>query len=546
MMNSPVTGDAGARPERTASRRRHGPLLLIAAVTLINFCVMPLHHYRGDALFVQAAAVGLINNGALSIPPENLQFAGARGQYYHQNTRTGLWYSKYGVMNTLMYMPPLLVERMARSWLDYNYTTPLRILLLNAYNLLLASLIAVYLWKLAAMYTRNHLVVSGFVLLVFYSTFSWYYLRAHGFEIFQLLFFTGCCYHFLAAHRCALDPSETAQRSMKRHLCLCSGYLICLCLTKLVFVLLIPLLVGFFLFAGYRRSEPLVAYPFRRLRQQARTLVPCMLLPLALLCVVILLVNQYKFGSPLNTGYRQWSANRNLFSGNLFTGLSGYLFHSHKSVFLYFPLLPLAAVGLPRCLRKWSWDFLFVLSVFAVFLLVNSKFCDWKGSWGYGPRYLLFVLPCLSLPLVVVPEVLASRPRRFRTGCLVLVTAVLVYSTVLQVCVNSLEGFAPEEISHVFSTMALPEDVRQDTARYLARNHYGTICRDVLLHKTRLRKWRTFERIRESGDTDQVRRLEALLESHYVFSLNYYWLPRPQAPKRDTGRQTTSTQMPLA
>ena len=78
---------------------------------------------------------------------------GERGQYFFENREKGRWFSKYGVLNTLMYVPPLLAERLATGSLPW--ISPARLAFLNAFNLVLALFSAAYLLATVALYTRD-------------------------------------------------------------------------------------------------------------------------------------------------------------------------------------------------------------------------------------------------------------------------------------------------------------------------------------------------------------------------------------------------------
>jgi hypothetical protein len=41
-----------------------------------------------------------------------------------------------------------------------------------------------------------------------------------------------------------------------------------------------------------------------------------------------------------------------------------------------------------------GWYTIVILAIFIVFLVVIGMIPTWAGEWTYGPRYVLFILPC--------------------------------------------------------------------------------------------------------------------------------------------------------
>jgi hypothetical protein len=89
-------------------RRLVVPIALF--VVLVNFLTMPAEEYAGDATSARIAAVALIKTGKWSVPAEKASTFGERGQYFYQNV-SGDWYSKYGILNTLVYLPVLQLQK---------------------------------------------------------------------------------------------------------------------------------------------------------------------------------------------------------------------------------------------------------------------------------------------------------------------------------------------------------------------------------------------------------------------------------------------------
>ena len=94
------------KPQTRSSFRVVMPIVLF--VVFVNFLTMPAEEYYGDATSVRIAAVTLINTGKWAVPADST-FA-ERGQFFYQNA-SGNWYSKYGILNMLLYVPILQLEK---------------------------------------------------------------------------------------------------------------------------------------------------------------------------------------------------------------------------------------------------------------------------------------------------------------------------------------------------------------------------------------------------------------------------------------------------
>jgi hypothetical protein len=76
------------------------------------------------------------------------------------------------------------------------------------------------------------------------------------------------------------------------------------------------------------------------------------------------------------------------------------LFPYYRGLFFTSPVLLLAALGLVIMAsdRRRRAEAILCVSVFAVYLLMNSAFNHWHAGWTVGPRYLIPALPFLALP----------------------------------------------------------------------------------------------------------------------------------------------------
>jgi hypothetical protein len=480
----------------TSPSRMKNVVGLVAFVFVVNFTTMPASEYMGDAMAVRMQAITLINSGQFAIPADLAREAGAPGQYFYENAN-GRFYPKYGIFNTFIYMPALLLEKILAGHLPSAEHT----LYLNLFNIVLSCLTVGYLALLARRYTNSNVTILIFVLASLYSTFWWNYLRAQTFEIYLTLLMLAFYYHFISARE--------RERAGARHLhflgaATCLG-LLCLC--KTVYVILLPVIVAFFAFDAARR-EP---------KNWFAASLFFFWIPLSIFICLLLASNGYRFGSPFNTGYTQWSQEARVFTANLLPGLIGFL-ASKQGVFLHFPVLIFALVGWPRFFGQHKRGATLIISIGTILLLITSAFTNWKGESCYGPRYLLPVLPLLNLPFISFWDWVRRSPTKLIKWIVRLTVAgSLGYACVLQIAVNSLPFFFFYDLVAIVD--AEPEG---PAPRYLCSHQFGTINVDFIRYATgRSSRFRD-DFVRALNSTEFVR-LEGLKAET---SLNYYWFPR--------------------
>jgi hypothetical protein len=436
-------------------------------VILVNFLSMPAEEYAGDASSARIATVTLINTGKWAVPADKASTFGERGQYFYQNA-TGNWYSKYGILNMLLYVPILQLQKCVTGKL-----VDVSPLFLNLFNIVLSCATACYLVLIVRRYTRSTATMWIFVLSAFYATFWWNYLRTQTFEIYVTLFMLGLYYHLVSA----LDGKCVAgDRPGNIHLLAAGIFLGALCLSKNVYLILLPVLAGLFVLWHFRRP----AHPCSADHRRGRFLWSSLWfwIPLGSLLCLMLGSNAYRFGSPFNTGYTQWVQENHLFKANIVPALTGYLFSKQKSIFLHFPLMIFALPGWLAFGKKHRFDALAALLLGLVLVLVNSAFRNWQGDSCYGPRYLLPVAPLLSLPFIHVLGWLARpRDRIYKMAVRTVIIGALIYSFLLQVAVNTMPFFF-----WYYVKGALENEQPNQPAEYLNSHHFGTINADYLIY----------------------------------------------------------------
>ena len=463
-------------------------VLLAAAVALFNFAWMPGQFLDGDPAAWREEARSLALRGELEVPAEFAARFFEPGQYFVKNGLTGRYHSKYGVMNAVMSLPPLWAEAAAGGDISQPGTYP-SLLAFNLWNVLLSALLAALLYSLASLYTPRVGVRFVFVLATLYGSALWFYLRAQSSELYQAVFFT-------ALFLCLARYWRTSAAGW-----LAGAWLFAACLlfTRISFGLLLPIIAA------------LVWHHHRKLSL-------AMIVPPLLAVALVAYLNYVKFGAPWLTGYHQWRPEVASFSGSLADGVWGFLFSPRFSVFLHYPLLVLALLSAREFWRRHRADAVAMLAIAAPFVLLISKLPLWAGEFGYGPRYLLFMIPVLCVPALGFIDSLIENLEAWRARAWAgAIAACLAYSVFLQVQVNRL-GFW----TYYEARSALDLAHTDAAAEWFRDRHVGVVSADLLRHRGDLAALPWFAEWR--------RRVPAEVSQQYVRELgrvidrgNWYW-----------------------
>ena len=137
---------------------------------------MPAKIWSADPAIWRHEALAILQHGRLWIDPAVATALGSRGEYFVLNSADGHYYSKFGIFNTVMALPPMLAERL----LTGKFPTPAdpNVLILNSWNILQSLLLALVLFQLTGRYSACPWRRVFYVLACFFATYLWYYQRA--------------------------------------------------------------------------------------------------------------------------------------------------------------------------------------------------------------------------------------------------------------------------------------------------------------------------------------------------------------------------------
>jgi hypothetical protein len=130
--------------------------------------------------------------------------------------------------------------------------------------------------------------------------------------------------------------------------------------------------------------------------------------------------NAVRWGSPFTSGYE--AVTGGFWSHNVLWGLWGQLLSPGKSVFLYSPALIVALFGVRKLVARRPSVALAIALTVGPIVLLYAHYQFWSGDWAWGPRYLVFALPALTIPIA---ELLADGGPTSRLRRLLLPAALL-------------------------------------------------------------------------------------------------------------------------
>jgi len=155
-----------------------------------------------------------------------------------------------------------------------------------------------------------------------------------------------------------------------------------------------------------------VVYSIFSMRRNKKSLIPFMV-TLSIALFFMGLVNYLRFGSFTEFGYGSYFGTLSYNAG--WTGLPGLLASSGKGLISYFPvafLLPLAFKYVYGENRRLFFLIVYIISVHWLYFgtLDDTESRFWSGAMAWGPRYLVPVLPFITLVL----GTLLARPKKGR------------------------------------------------------------------------------------------------------------------------------------
>ncbi|HEU0036583.1 MAG TPA: hypothetical protein VFQ53_38485 [Kofleriaceae bacterium] len=207
------------------------------------------------------------------------------------------------------------------------------------------------------------------------STTVWVYARMPYSEILQVACFAGT---FRAVLRTCREPT-------RREALWLGVWAGCLLNAKYVFA---SAIVG---------GLVVVAWTLRKRRAELVTVATWSAVTALPLVAVALAYNAARWGSVTKTGYEPYLDA--YFGGSVLDGAWGMLLSPNKSAFLYSPPLVLAVLAMPRAYRAQPRLGLATLAMVVPTFLVYCTYRSWSGDYAWGPRFFVWAVPVLLVPI---------------------------------------------------------------------------------------------------------------------------------------------------
>lgn len=348
--------------------RDHAGLYLFAAVACLYFASMSREVPWGDARPVYEVALSMVRGDGVAVQ--------TRWPSDAPPGRGGRFYAVQPLLPSLAHLPGACV-RATLGRLPHGPEAGhlLEVLSCHLAGGLLGAFTAWLFFLLCLRHGATRRVARLAAILLALGSILWVYARYPFTEIVQMVCFTG---FFLEIATLAkrLDRRTAVAAGLWAGMLLNTKYVYALCLPGALLVLVLV----------HRKSaRPL----FRSLLHAGLGFLPGLLM--------ILSYNYIRYGSITNTGYR---AVGGVMVENVLLSTWGFLFSPGKSIFLYAPPLVLAVLGMRRFWRLHRSTVLLMLATIVPLVLFYGRFPSWPGDWAWGPRYLVFAVPVLLLPVI--------------------------------------------------------------------------------------------------------------------------------------------------
>lgn len=364
----------------SSQRRRDAliPWALLLLLSGIYLLTMSGHLYAKDEETLFVVTQQLAEKGTFALP------SGGTVPLVERGGTAGRSFSQYGPGQSVAQLPLFVAASAVAAAVPPEYARYVQRLLVLPFNAFVTAATAALLAAFALHLGYGRRTALGVGLLYGLTSLAWPHSRTLFAEPLTTLLLLACCYGLSRAGWRWWALAGLAAGAMLT--------------VKIQAGLAGPVLALYGLLCWQRRRPGTQA-----ILAEGAAAVLAGLLPLALLAAY----QDYAFGNPFESSYG--GADASLFRTDLAKGVYGLLFSPGKGVLFYAPTLLLLPLALPRFWRSHWREALLCVAMTALHVLFYARLLFWHGDGAWGPRYMVFVLPFLYLPLAAL---LSWRPRR--------------------------------------------------------------------------------------------------------------------------------------
>jgi hypothetical protein len=344
------------------------PVLVFLGLTLLYLFSAKGHVEIIDTEYSIRTARAIVEEGSLLIEPVDEAILESAPVVVD-----GKIYSKYGIGLAVIFVPLVLAAKLGAS-LTGMPAELLEAFLISFYNVPFALGGLYFFFRLCERLVKNQGKALTATILCGCCTWYWKYSVTDFSEITQAFFLLGCL-HMLIARK---DPL-----TMKASL-FCAGLVI----MKIVNLVFFPFLAAYLFFACPKKDR------IRSLALFSSAIVAA--------CGCLLMLNYFRFGNALETGYSQGISAFTL--ENFRRDFLDYIFSFDRGLLPFNPVLLAALPGWFVLFRHNRLEALLFAGIILSWLCLMAAWVSWNGGWAWGNRLTIIITPLILLPIIHFPK----------------------------------------------------------------------------------------------------------------------------------------------
>ena len=330
------------------------------------------HPYSTDGMVIYKLTKSIIENQSISID--------VAGSIIGEN---GRFYSKYGIGQSLLAMPLFILGKLVAGFFPPAFEFPITVCVMFSYNSVVSALLCVFIYLLCIKMGYSEKISTITTLLTGLTTMIFPYARYFYTHPSTTLCFILTIY-FLYNYKISGNINNVLIAGIFQGLAV---------LIKPVSIIIIPAFIGYILAIKKNNREWIV-----------------FLSPVLLTICFVFCYNFFRFGNILEFGYGEHGFT---FSNFLLKGLFGLTLSTGRGIFVYNPFLIMSVISFHWFIKRHEYEGYLFLSIILIYVLFYAKWIYWHGGESWGPRYLIPIIPLMSIPIAQgLKSVLSARNKK--------------------------------------------------------------------------------------------------------------------------------------